>query len=118
MVSLRALKIRRYYIHDNALILPVMTLKTEDVKEIAHLARLDINEQAVSQYVADLSSILDMVEEMNQVETDGVVPMAHPMDAKQRLRVDEVTETDRREKLQSISPDVENGLFRVPKVIE
>ena len=55
---------------------------------------------------------------MNQVNTDGVEPMAHPMDARQRLRPDEVSESNLRDKYQAIAPDVEHGLYRVPKVIE
>ena len=95
-----------------------MSLKTEDVKNIAHLARLEISDDAVERYAQDLSNILDLVDQMNQVETEGVQPMAHPMEAKQRLRIDEVTEENQRDKFQSIAPDVENGLYRVPKVIE
>ncbi len=95
-----------------------MTLKTEDVKNIAHLARLSISDDAIDAYARDLSNILDLVEQMNQVNTDDVLPMAHPMDAQQRLRKDVVAETNQREKFQSIAPDVENGLYRVPKVIE
>ncbi|MCK4707154.1 MAG: Asp-tRNA(Asn)/Glu-tRNA(Gln) amidotransferase subunit GatC [Gammaproteobacteria bacterium] len=95
-----------------------MSLKTEDVKSIAHLARLEISEDAIEDYARDLSNILDLVEQMNQVNTDNVQPMAHPMDAQQRLRDDEATEPDQREKFQSIAPDVEAGLYRVPKVIE
>ena len=95
-----------------------MSLKTEDVKNIAHLARLAISEDAVDDYARDLSNILDLVDQMNQVDTDEVQPMAHPMDVAQRLRPDEVTETNQRDKFQSIAPDVEAGLYRVPKVIE
>lgn len=95
-----------------------MSLKTEDVKNIAHLARLAISDDAVADYARDLSNILDLVEQMNRVNTDNVLPMAHPMDAQQRLRVDEATESNQREKFQAIAPDVENGLYRVPKVIE
>ena len=95
-----------------------MSLKSEDVKKIAHLARLSIDDAAVDQYARDLSSILDLVEQMNQVNTDGVEPMAHPMDARQRLRPDEVSESNLRDKYQAIAPDVEHGLYRVPKVIE
>ncbi len=95
-----------------------MSLKTEDVKNIAHLARLAIDEDSVAEYASDLSNILDLVEQMNQVNTDNVQPMAHPMDAMQRLRDDEVSEPNQRDKFQSIAPDVENGLYRVPKVIE
>ena len=95
-----------------------MSLKTKDVKNIAHLARLEISDSAISDYARDLSNILDLVEQMNQVNTDDVLPMAHPMDAQQKLREDIVTESNQREKFQSIAPDVENGLYRVPKVIE
>jgi aspartyl-tRNA(Asn)/glutamyl-tRNA(Gln) amidotransferase subunit C len=95
-----------------------MTLKTEDVKNIAHLARLEISDADIADYARDLSRILDLVEQMNQVDTEGVLPMAHPMDAAQRLRPDVVTETNQREKFQAIAPDVESGLFRVPRVIE
>ncbi len=55
---------------------------------------------------------------MNQVDSSAVVPLANPLDATQRLRTDEVTEVDQRDKFQVIAPDVEAGLYRVPKVIE
>ena len=95
-----------------------MSLKPADVRNIAHLARLHIDEDALEQYVADLSSILDLVDQMNQVDSSGVAPLSNPLDATQRLRADEVTEDDQRDKFQQIAPDVEAGLYRVPKVIE
>ncbi len=95
-----------------------MSLKPEQVTAIAQLARLGIREQDIDAYARDLSRILDLVTEMNRVDTEGVAPMAHPMDAAQRLRPDVVTETNQREKFQAIAPDVEAGLYRVPKVIE
>ena len=95
-----------------------MSLKPADVRNIAHLARLHIDEDALEQYVADLSSILDLVDQMNAVDTSGVEPLANPLDATQRLRADEVTESDQRDKFQRIAPDVADGLYRVPKVIE
>ena len=95
-----------------------MTLKTDDVRSIAHLARLHIEEDAVDQYVGDLSSILALVEQMNQVDSDGVIPLSNPLDASQRLRTDEVSEIDHRDKFQAIAPDVAEGLYRVPRVIE
>jgi len=95
-----------------------MTLKTEDVRNIAHLARLHIDEADIEQYVTDLSSILELVDEMNQVDSSGVAPLSNPLDATQRLRDDEVTEADERDKFQRIAPDVEKGFYRVPKVIE
>ena len=95
-----------------------MSLETDDVKRIAHLARLAIDEADIPGYAHNLSDILDLVEQMNSVNTDAVSPMAHPMDAQQRLRPDEVTETDQREKFQRNAPLAEDGLFLVPKVIE
>jgi aspartyl-tRNA(Asn)/glutamyl-tRNA(Gln) amidotransferase subunit C len=95
-----------------------MILKKEDVRSIAQLARLQISDSAVEQLTTDLSSILALAEQMNTVDTTNVTPMAHPLDATQRLRHDEVTETNQRDKFQSIAPDVENGFYRVPKVIE
>ena len=95
-----------------------MSLKTDDVREIAHLARLHIDDDAVDRYAEDLSSILELVEQMNQVDSSGVEPLSNPLDATQRLRDDEVTETDQRDKFQAIAPDVADGFYRVPKVIE
>ena len=95
-----------------------MTLKSEDVRSIAHLARLHIDEDAVDDYVEDLSSILALVEQMNQVDSHNVKPLSNPLDASQRLRADEVTEGDQRDKFQKIAPDVAEGLYRVPRVIE
>ena len=97
---------------------PEMTLKTEDVRNIAQLARLHIDEDSIDQYAADLSSILSLVEQMNQVDSSGIEPLANPLDATQRLRNDEVTEIDEREKFQQIAPDVAQGFYRVPRVIE
>lgn len=95
-----------------------MNLKNEDVRSIAQLARLQISDSTVEQLATDLSNILALAEQMKAVDTTNVTPMAHPMDATQRLRNDEVTETNQRDKFQSIAPDVENGFYRVPKVIE
>ncbi len=95
-----------------------MSLGPDDVKKIAHLARLDINESDIAGYADNLSSILDLVEQMNSVDTTGVIPMAHPQDVAQRLRPDEVLEDNQRDKFQSIAPLTEAGLYLVPKVIE
>ncbi len=95
-----------------------MSLTADDVKKIAHLARLGIDSQDVESYAKDLSGMLDLMTQMNDLDTDGVIPMAHPMDQMQRLRPDEVTEHDNREKFQAIAPQVEAGLYLVPKVIE
>lgn len=95
-----------------------MTLERQDVEKIAHLARLAIREEDIPDYARDLSNILELVEQMNTADTGDVSPMAHPLDAVQRLREDEVTETDRRERFQELAPEVEAGVYLVPKVIE
>ena len=95
-----------------------MSLDADAVKKIAYLARLKIDEADVPGYVNNLSNIIDLVEQMNAVDTEGVVPMSHPMDAVQRLREDKVTETDKREAFQAIAPKTEDGLYLVPQVIE
>ena len=89
-----------------------------DVEKIAHLARLAIREDDVPRYARNLSAILDLVEQMNAVDTSGVAPMAHPLDEVQRLRDDAVSERNRRDALQANAPSAEAGLFLVPKVIE
>jgi len=95
-----------------------MSLERAEVEKIAHLARLALLDEDVPLYVENLSSILGLVEQMNAVDTAEVPPMAHPLDASQRLRPDVVTEGDRCEQFQSVAPLVENGLYLVPKVIE
>ncbi|CAI8243393.1 MAG: Glutamyl-tRNA(Gln) amidotransferase subunit C [Marinobacterium sp. xm-d-530] len=95
-----------------------MSIDRSDVERIAHLARLELNEQDIPAYTENLSSILNLIDEMQQIDTDGVEPLAHPLDAVQRLRADEVTELNQRDKLQAVAPAVEEGLFLVPKVIE
>jgi len=95
-----------------------MALDKRDVENIAHLARLAISEADVPAYVENLSNILTLVEQMNEVDTGGVTPMAHPLHMVQRLREDVVSESNQREHLQAHAPAVENGLFLVPKVIE
>ena len=95
-----------------------MSLDAEAVSRIAHLARLGIEESEYQTYARNLSDILSFVEQLNAIDTAGVEPMAHPLDASQRLRADEVTESDQREIFQAIAPKVEAGLYLVPKVIE
>ena len=95
-----------------------MALTADDVKKIAYLARLGIDLQDIGSYTKDLTGILDIMQQMGETNTDNVEPMAHPMDQQQRLRVDEVTESDNRNNFQAIAPQVEEGLYLVPKVIE
>lgn len=93
-------------------------LNPNDIHKIAHLARLSIEEAAIPKYVRELSNILELVTQMNQVDTGNIDPMAHPVHETQRLRPDIITEQDLRELFQSIAPLVQAGLYLVPKVIE
>ncbi len=95
-----------------------MSLTTNDVNKIAHLARLGIETQDTESYAKDLSGILDLMTQMGELNTDKVEPMAHPMDQAQRLRPDQITEENNRDKFMAIAPQTEDGLFLVPKVIE
>ena len=95
-----------------------MALDASQIEKIAHLARLAIDADDVPQYARNLSDILAFVEQLEEGDTASVVPLAHPLDAIQRLRADEVTETDQREAFQSSAPQTEAGLYLVPKVIE
>jgi aspartyl-tRNA(Asn)/glutamyl-tRNA(Gln) amidotransferase subunit C len=95
-----------------------MSLGSAEVAKIAHLARLAIGEADIPAYARNLSSILELVAQMNAVDTRGVEPLAHPLEMAQRLRPDAVSESDRRERFQAIAPSVEAGLYLVPKVIE
>jgi len=95
-----------------------MPLERADIENIAHLARLELDEADVASYARHLSDILAFVEQLDAADTADTKPRAHPLDAVQRLRPDEVSEPDRREHFQAIAPAVEDGLYLVPKVIE
>ena len=87
-----------------------MAITESEVRKVAHLARLAMTEDSVEAYTRNLGNILDLVEQMSAVDTDGVTPMAHPLDMVQRLRADVVTESNRREVYQAIAPETEDGL--------
>lgn len=95
-----------------------MSITPDDVRAIAHLARLGVAEERLSEYAGELNTVLGLVEQMNSVDTAGVEPMAHPFHATQRLREDTVSEPDQRDLLQRGAPAVAKGLFQVPKVID
>jgi aspartyl-tRNA(Asn)/glutamyl-tRNA(Gln) amidotransferase subunit C len=94
------------------------TVKHDDINALAHLARININDDLLDNVTDNINSILGLVDQLQQANTDGVEPMYHPLDATQRLRADEVTETNNREALQANAPAIEAGLFLVPQVIE
>ena len=95
-----------------------MSLTKEQVEHIASLARLRLEESEFGDVVDKLSRIVDFVDQLSQADTTDVVPMAHPLDVAQRLRADEVTETDDRDHFQENAPSTEGGFYLVPKVIE
>lgn len=96
-----------------------MNLSPEDIRRIAHLARIRLADEAeVIQTQAQLNSLFDLVAQMQAVDTAGVKPMAHARDVQQRLRADCVTETDQRAVFQAIAPQTQEGLYLVPRVIE
>ena len=95
-----------------------MSLKSADIKRIAHLARIEVSDIEAEATLSKLTGILGLIEQMQAVDTTGIVPMSHSQDVTQRLRDDVVTETNQRELFQSIAPAVEDGLYLVPKVIE
>ncbi|HLW74885.1 MAG TPA: Asp-tRNA(Asn)/Glu-tRNA(Gln) amidotransferase subunit GatC [Gammaproteobacteria bacterium] len=95
-----------------------MSLTPDDVKAIARLARLAIAEQDIPAYAKNLSSILEFVAQLDKADTASVPPMAHPLDMTQRLREDEANEKVERQRYQENAPQVEAGLYLVPKVVE
>ncbi|MBV2194210.1 MAG: Asp-tRNA(Asn)/Glu-tRNA(Gln) amidotransferase subunit GatC [Azonexus sp.] len=95
-----------------------MSLTLEQVKRIAHLARIEISDDEALTTQGHLNGIFQLIEQMQAVDTAGVEPMAHAQDVSQRLREDAVTEVDRRAAFQAVAPDTEAGLYLVPKVIE
>ena len=95
-----------------------MSLTRQDVEHVAHLARIEIGEEEIAGVGDKLGRIVDFVDQLGAVDTTGIVPMAHPLDMVQRLRADEVTETDRRELYQQNAAGVTGGLYTVPRVIE
>ncbi len=104
-----------------------MALSTEDIKKIAHLARIEVSDSDAASTLTKLTGILGLIEQMQAVDTAGIVPMSHSQDVVQRLRDDVVTKTNQREEFQKIAPvlgngstelAVDHGLYLVPKVIE
>jgi aspartyl-tRNA(Asn)/glutamyl-tRNA(Gln) amidotransferase subunit C len=95
-----------------------MSIKDNDLEEIANLAKIGINSSLFTELKKDLQNILNLVEKMNATDTKDVEPMSHPLDISQPLRKDEVTEENSREKLQENAPLIKSGLFLVPKVID
>jgi aspartyl-tRNA(Asn)/glutamyl-tRNA(Gln) amidotransferase subunit C len=95
-----------------------MSLTLEQVRRVAHLARIEVSDAEAQTTLGHLNGIFTLIEEMQAVDTTGVEPMAHAQDLAQRLRDDRVTEENRRDAFQAVAPETEAGLYLVPKVIE
>lgn len=95
-----------------------MAISREDIEKVALLARIRLEDSQITSLENDLGNILDLVDQLQAADTSSVEPLAHPLDATQRLRADEVTETNEREAFQRIAPATEDGLYLVPRVIE
>ncbi len=95
-----------------------MSLSLDDVKRVAHLARIEITAEQAQATLAQLNDIFAMIERMQKIDTRGVEPMAHPLGGGQRLRNDAVTEPDQREAALRNAPEQQDGLFLVPRVID
>lgn len=95
-----------------------MSLSDDQIRRIARLARIAIRPEESGEVAGRLNRMLGLIDEMRAVDTAGIEPMSHALDLVQRLRPDEVVETDRRAAYQAVAPAVEDGLYLVPKVIE
>ena len=95
-----------------------MTLTEKQVGQIAYLARLSLSDEALKDNTKDLNAVLDLAEQLAQIDTDGITPMAHPLHMTQRLREDIVSEEDQSESFQAIAPKIGKKHYLVPTVIE
>ncbi|MBQ0763432.1 Asp-tRNA(Asn)/Glu-tRNA(Gln) amidotransferase subunit GatC [Marinobacter psychrophilus] len=95
-----------------------MTISRADIEKVAVLARIRLDDEQIPALENDLSNIISLVDQLSAANTDNVEPLAHPLDAVQRLRADEVTESNQRDAFQAIAPATESGLYLVPRVIE
>lgn len=95
-----------------------MQIAPAEVTKIARLAKISIAEDEMGQYAKNLADIVAFVSQLNEAITDDIAPLAHPIQQNQYLRDDEVTETNCRDEFQSIAPEVADGLYLVPKVLD
>ncbi len=95
-----------------------MKLDKETVERVAHLARLELNEEEKEKFAEQLSDILDHAEKLNELDTSNVEPMAHVLSINNVLREDEVRESLDREETLANAPDKEKGMFKVPQIVD
>ncbi|WP_444896336.1 Asp-tRNA(Asn)/Glu-tRNA(Gln) amidotransferase subunit GatC [Microbulbifer sp. SSSA005] len=95
-----------------------MAVDTQTVEKLAELARIAISKETIEEVSNRLGDVLQLVDQLQSTNTDGIAPMAHPLDEVQELRTDAVTETDKRKDFLELAPQTEEGLYLVPKVID
>ena len=95
-----------------------MSIKKTDIAYISLLSKLKIEDIEIDNFTRQISDILEMIQQLEKVDTDGIEPMAHPLNMKQRLRMDEVTEENQRDLYQENAVEFEQGFYKVPKVID
>ena len=95
-----------------------MSINKDEIKYLSLLSRMDIDKNEIKDVEEKLSKIIDFVDQLQTISTDDIEPMAHPLNQSQRLRVDEVTETNDRENIQKNAQQIEKGMYLVPKVID
>ncbi|MDA7755466.1 Asp-tRNA(Asn)/Glu-tRNA(Gln) amidotransferase subunit GatC [Pseudomonadales bacterium] len=95
-----------------------MEIDNEVILNIAELAQLEVKDEMISQYADKMTAMLNLIEEMQSVNTDNIEPVSNPLDAVQTMREDKVTEKDLRDEYQAIAPEVDSGLYLVPRVVE
>jgi aspartyl-tRNA(Asn)/glutamyl-tRNA(Gln) amidotransferase subunit C len=95
-----------------------MAIDKSEIEKLSRLARISVSDQDSEDVAERITRILGLVDQLQAVDTTDVAPMSHPLDARQRLRADEVTEINQRDAFQAIAPNAEQGLYLVPKVIE
>jgi len=95
-----------------------MSIKKTDIAYISSLSKLKMEDIEIDNFTRQISDILEMIQQLEKVDTDGIEPMAHPLNMKQRLRMDEVTEENQRDLYQENAVEVEQGFYKVPKVID
>ena len=95
-----------------------MSINKDEIKYLSLLSRMDIDRNETKDVEEKLSKIIDFVDQLQTISTDDIEPMAHPLNQSQRLRMDEVTETNDRENIQKNAQQIEKGMYLVPKVID
>lgn len=95
-----------------------MSISKDTICKVAHLARINLNEEEIPKITQSITDILNLIDKMQAIDTSNIEPLANPHDATQRLREDCVTAINERDKLMQNAPNAQNGLFLVPKVIE